>query len=73
MSQATAGHSRILSSDPTPSELSEMIDALDAVDPRPPLTDYAAWMAECIEAAAEVRAFERSRASLMAGIYGEAA
>jgi hypothetical protein len=73
MTQATAGHTRILSSDPTPSELSEMIDGLDAVDPRPPLSRYEAWLAEGLEAAAEVRAFERSRSALMQAIYGEAA
>jgi hypothetical protein len=54
----------------TPAEIAEMWDALPG---RPALTDYAAWMAEGIEAAAEVRAFERSRSALMRGIYGEAA
>jgi hypothetical protein len=48
-----------------------MIDALDAVDPKPPLTDMAAWIAEGVEAAAETRAYERRRASLMNAIYGD--
>jgi hypothetical protein len=78
MSQADAGISRILSSDPIPSEtngiptsadLASMWDAL----PRPELTDYAAWLAEGVEAAAEVRAFERSRAGLMRHLFGEVA
>jgi hypothetical protein len=38
---------------------------------RPEPTDYAAWIAESVEAAAEVRVFERSRAALMSAIYGE--
>jgi hypothetical protein len=71
MSQANAGNSRIPSTDPTPSEIDDMIDGLDAVDPRPPLSDYEAWLAEGIEVAAEVRAFEQSRSALMRAIYGD--
>jgi hypothetical protein len=75
MMQANAGISRILSANPTPSksEIAEMIDALDAVDPRPPLSEYEAWLAARAEDAAEVRAFERRRSSLMAWLYGKAA
>jgi len=53
--------------EPTETEMAEMYDAL----PRPPLTDYAAWIAEGIECASEVRAFERSRSALMRWIYGD--
>jgi hypothetical protein len=72
MSQANAGHSRILSSDPTPSELSEMIDGLDAVDPRPPLTDYSAWLAAGAEDADERASFERMRRAVNAPILEKA-
>jgi len=54
---------------PVPSEIDDMIEALDAVDPRPAVSDYEAWIAEGIEAAAEVRAFERSRAAIMRWLY----
>jgi hypothetical protein len=48
-----------------------MYDALSAADLRPPLTDMATWIAEGVEAAAETRAAERRRASLMNAIYGD--
>jgi hypothetical protein len=58
---------------PTAGVMDEMITALDAVAPKPPLTDYAAWIAEGVEAAVETRAAERRRASLMRTIYGDTA
>jgi hypothetical protein len=56
---------------PTSAELASMRDALDAADPRPPLTNMAAWIAEGVEAAAETRAAERRRASLMRMIHND--
>lgn len=54
---------------PTTPEMAAMWDA----HPRPELTDYAAWIAEGVEAAPEVRAFERRRSRVQRSIYGEAA
>jgi hypothetical protein len=71
MSQANHASTTARDCAASPSEISEMIDALDAVDPRPPLTNMAAWIAEGVEAAAETRAAERRRASLMNAIYGD--
>ena len=39
---------------PSALELAEMADALDTADPRPELSDYAAWIAEGIEAVLEM-------------------
>jgi hypothetical protein len=56
---------------PSEIEISQMIDGLDAADPRPDLTDYAAWIAEGAEVASEVRQFERRRAAAARVIYGD--
>lgn len=52
---------------PAPADLAEMWDSC----PRPPLTSYEAFIAEGVEAADEVREFERRRAGLMAFLYGD--
>jgi hypothetical protein len=56
MSQAIAGNSRILSANPTPSKLAK---TAAAVDPWPPLTNYAAWLAAGAEDADERASFKR--------------
>ncbi len=58
--------------DPSTPSIAEMEAMWDTL-PRPELTDYAAWIATGIEAAPEVRAFERRRSRVQRWIYGEAA
>jgi hypothetical protein len=75
MSQATPAHTLDSAYTATPAELADMIDGLDAVLPRPSLSEYETWLAAGNDPqhAAECRAFERCRAGLMLAIYGEAA
>jgi hypothetical protein len=69
MSQAIAGNSRILSANPTPSKLAK---TAAAVDPWPPLTNYAAWLAAGAEDADERASFKRMRRAVNAPILEKA-
>jgi hypothetical protein len=75
MSQANAAHTPDSAYTATPAEMARMIDGLDAALSRPLLSEYERWLSAGNDPqhAAECRAYERRRSSLMRSIYGEAA